>query len=148
MKILVLHGPNLNLLGKREPELYGRVTLSEINAELVRRGREKDIDIRCLQFNHEGALIDAIHEAADWADGLIINPGGLTHTSVSLRDAIAGVVIPAVEVHLTNIHAREEFRARSLTAGVCIGAISGFGPTSYYLALAALEAALKIDPSP
>jgi 3-dehydroquinate dehydratase II len=144
LKILVLHGPNLNLLGVREPDIYGRVGMEEIDRELAVRAKDLGFELRCLQSNHEGVLIDAIHEAIGWADGILINPGAFTHTSLALRDAIASIGIPTVEVHLSNIYAREDFRRRSVIAGVCVGQISGFGANSYYLGLAAMiEASSK-----
>ena len=138
MKILILHGPNLNLLGTREPEVYGSMTLEDINNKLFELSKELDVEIKCLQSNHEGALIDALHEAPTWADGVVFNPGGYTHTSVALRDAIAAIQIPVIEVHLSNVYAREEFRHKSLLSGVCKGKITGFGWRSYLLGLRAL----------
>ena len=138
-KVLVLHGPNLNLLGTREREIYGEMTLGEIDAELVREGKRLDVEVRTFQSNHEGALIDALHEAQAWADAVIFNPAGFTHTSVALRDAVAGIRVPVVEVHLSNIFAREDFRERSLTGAVCRGVITGFGWQSYLIALRSLD---------
>ena len=136
--ILVLHGPNLNMLGEREPEVYGRMTLAEIDRRLSELGQQMDIEVRSFQSNSEGALIDALQEARTWANAVIFNPGGYTHTSVALRDAVAGIGIPVVEVHLSNVHAREEFRRISMIAPVCVGSIVGFGWRSYVLALQAL----------
>jgi 3-dehydroquinate dehydratase-2 len=138
--VVVVHGPNLNLLGKRKPEIYGRTTLAEIDAELTERGDRLGVAVMTFQSNQEGALIDRIHAARESAHGLVINPAGYGHTSVALRDAIEASELPAVEVHLSNIHARETFRHHTLTAAVCIGQVCGFGPQSYYLGLDALVA--------
>lgn len=138
-KILVIHGPNLNLLGGREPEVYGSMTLDEINRRLIEAGADADLEVHTFQSNHEGALIDALQDARTWAAGVIFNPGGYTHTSVALRDAIASISIPVIEVHLSNINAREEFRRTSLVSAVCMGTITGFGWYSYFLALLALK---------
>jgi 3-dehydroquinate dehydratase-2 len=136
--VLILHGPNLNLLGERERDVYGKLELDEINRRLISAGRKLDLEVRTSQSNHEGGLIDALHDARSWAGGVAINPGGYTHTSVALRDAVAAISIPVVEVHLSNVHAREAFRRTSMIAPVCVGTIAGFGWRSYWLALQSL----------
>lgn len=137
-RILLLHGPNLNLLGTREPGIYGSTTLEDINRRVTEAGAARGVEVRPFQSNHEGALVETLHEARTWADGVIFNPGAYTHTSVALRDAIAGTGLTVVEIHLSNVHAREEFRHKSLLAPVCLGQISGFGWRSYLLGLEAL----------
>ena len=138
IRLLVLHGPSLNLLGRRETHVYGKQTLAEINSTIEAWAKKAAVEVKIVQSNHEGAMIEAIHEAVAWADGLLINPAAYTHTSIALRDAIAAVGIPAVEVHLSNIQAREAFRQQSLIAPVAVGQICGFGADSYRLGLEAL----------
>lgn len=141
--VLILHGPNLNLLGEREPQVYGSLTLAEIDSRLVEYGASLGLEVRTFQSNHEGALIDILHSCRSWASGVVFNPGGYTHTSVALRDAVAAIAIPVVEVHLSNVYAREEFRHSSLISPVCRGKITGFGWRSYLLGLQALEGLLS-----
>ena len=136
--VLVIHGPNLNLLGTREPEIYGTTTLEEIDADLEAAGKQRGCQIECCQSNHEGVLIDRIQEARGWASGILINPAGLTHSSVGLRAALVATELPVVEVHLSNIFAREEFRHHSYVSGIAGGLVSGFGVDSYRLGLDAL----------
>ncbi len=141
-KILILHGPNLNLLGRREPDVYGSQTLAEIDSRMQALGAGLGLEVRSFQSNSEGALIDALHDAAGWASGVVFNPGGYTHTSVALRDAVAAIGIPVIEVHLSNTQAREAFRRRSMIAPVCAGIVAGFGWRSYGLGLRGLAALL------
>jgi 3-dehydroquinate dehydratase-2 len=138
-KVLVLHGPNLNMLGRREQDVYGSDTLPEINVALQKLAAELEVELRIVQSNHEGALIDEIQGALSWADGIVINAGAYTHTSYAIRDAIAAVSVPTVEVHMSRIYAREKFRHHSVIAPVCQGQISGFGKESYLLGLRALK---------
>ena len=141
-RVLVVHGPNLDLLGTREPEIYGATTLADIDADLARRAKELGAEVVCFQSNHEGDLLDRLHQARGEVDGIVINPAGLTHTSVVLRDALLAVDVPFVEVHLSNVHAREPFRQRSLLADVARGVVCGLGPAGYRLALEGLLATL------
>jgi 3-dehydroquinate dehydratase II len=135
MRVLVIHGPNLNLLGERQPEIYGRMTLPEINEFIATAARDLGASVDCVQYNGEGEIITAIHNARSSYDGIVINPGAYAHYSYAIADAIAAVQIPIVEAHLSNISAREAHRRTSVTAAACVGSISGFGPTSYVLAL-------------
>ncbi len=142
-RLLVIHGPNLNLLGKREPEIYGTTSLEQINQFIQQLAKQLDVEVKIFQSNSEGEIVDEIHQAMDWADGILINPGGLTHYSVVLRDAVAASGLPTVEVHLSNLHAREQFRQTSVIASVCAGQIQGFGAESYLLGLRALAKILE-----
>ena len=142
-KILLIHGPNLNLLGKREPQIYGTSGLNEIDSRMKILAEQNEVELRVLQSNSEGALIDAIHEAGDWADGIIINPGAYGHYSYAIRDALSAVNLPAIEVHISNVYAREEFRYKSVIAPVVIGCITGLGWRSYTCGFESLLGILK-----
>jgi 3-dehydroquinate dehydratase-2 len=144
-RITVINGPNLNLLGTREPHVYGATTLADLEARLTTLGGELGVEVVCFQSNHEGALIDHIHSIRQSTRAIIINPGGLTHTSVALRDALAGVALPVYEVHISNVHAREEFRHRSYISAIAVGVICGLGVQGYELALQAAVTKLALD---
>ena len=146
-RILVLHGPNLGALGTREPDVYGRVSLETINRGLEGLANELGCEVECRQTNHEGVLIDALHNARATASGVVLNPGGFTHTSVALRDAVKAAGLPVVEVHVSNPAARESFRHASMISGAALGVVQGFGPDSYGLALRALVGVLKRVPN-
>jgi 3-dehydroquinate dehydratase-2 len=146
MRVLVVNGPNLNLLGQREPGLYGALSLAAIEADLRRQAEGLGVELACFQSNHEGALVDRIQEASGHCDGILINAAAYTHTSVAIRDALLAVAIPFVELHLSNVHAREAFRHRSLLADKALGVICGFGPGSYRLALEGLVGRLREGP--
>jgi 3-dehydroquinate dehydratase-2 len=147
-KVLVLNGPNLNLLGTREPDVYGADTLESIIAGLTARAAEAGVEVVAVQSNVEGGLVDALHDAREWASGVVFNPGAYTHTSIALRDAISAIGLPVVECHLSNVHAREEFRHRSMISAVCLGVVGGFGAASYTLALDGLLAHLSRPTGP
>src|SRR5690606_6844788 len=143
LRVGVVHGPNLNLLGRREPEVYGRTTLAEVNEALVELGRRLGVEVEVFQSNGEGRLVDYVHEAAERVAGFVVNAGAYTHTSIALRDALVGVGRPFVEVHLSNVHARERFRHRSLLAARAVGTVSGFGVESYLLGIRGLVSHLR-----
>lgn len=143
LKICIIHGPNLNLLGVREPDVYGLDSFDEMNRRIKERAKQIDIDARIFQFNSEGEIVDTIHQALTWADGIIINPGAYSHYSYAIRDALAAVRLPSVEVHLSNVHSREEFRRQSVISPVVVGQIVGFGTKGYLLALTALKTLIE-----
>jgi 3-dehydroquinate dehydratase-2 len=146
MRVAVIHGPNLDLLGGRDPQHYGTLTLEEVNGRIAAAAAELGMEVRISQHNDEGAMVEAIHEASGWAQAIVINPAAFTHYSIAVRDALEASGLPAVEVHLSNIHAREAFRRHSVTAAVCRGQISGFGPDGYVLALHAVKAIVEGGP--